>query len=94
MPDASEVRWNISGILAVEIERSRSFLRDSMMSGKEQARKLADEALDTAAEGDVARARELAEKAKKADPNAAQSVSDEADAEREQAATYQKREKQ
>lgn len=64
------------------------------MSDKRTAEDLADKALDTAVEGDEARARKLAEQAKKIDPSVAQKVSDEAEAEQEKAAEYQKRETQ
>lgn len=58
-----------------------------------KAEDLARKAIDTAAGGDEAKARKLAEQAKKMDPNAAAEVGAEADQERQDASSYQERQK-
>jgi len=58
------------------------------MSDKQKAEELAEQAIDVAIEGDEAKARELAERAKSIDPDAAAKVADDAEAEAEAAAPY------
>ena len=59
-----------------------------MPDKSQKARDLAEEALDTAAEGDAGKARRLAEEAKKLDPDSARDAAREADAEQKQAEKY------
>jgi len=58
------------------------------MSDKQKAEELAEQAIDVAIEGDEAKARELAERAKSIDPAAAAKVADDAEADAETAAPY------
>ena len=58
------------------------------MSDKQKAEELAEQAIDAAVEGDEAKARELAERAKSIDPAAAAKVADDAKAEADAAAPY------
>jgi len=58
------------------------------MSDKQKAEELAEQAIETAIEGDEAKARELAERAKSIDSDAAAKVADDAEADAEAAAPY------
>lgn len=61
------------------------------MGEKQKAEELADEALEVAVEGDEAKARALADQARKLDPKAAEKVGNEAEADRQDASRYQKK---